>query len=203
MRYHNILNKMPLSIHSHTKPFHILILTHWGQVTHICISKLTIIGSDNGLPPDRRQAIIWTNAGILLIGPLGTNFSVISIEILTFSFKKMRLKVSSAKQRPFCLGLNVLTQWGLATTCIHQSTGSSMVQEMAWHLLGTKPLPIPMLTSRPFKLNSFINKFTSTLHNFLTGKCIWKCCLQNVIHFVPASMCQTPVKCAAPAFNFP
>ena len=45
-------------------------------MTHICVSKLTNIGSDNGLSPGRRQAIIWTNAGILLIGPLGTNFSV-------------------------------------------------------------------------------------------------------------------------------
>ena len=83
-------------------------LTHWGRMTHICVSKLAIIGSDNGLSPDRRQAIIWTNAGILLIGPLGTNFNEILIEILTFSFKKMRFKVSSAKRRPFCLGLNVL-----------------------------------------------------------------------------------------------
>ena len=78
-------------------------------MTHICVSKLTIIGSDNGLLPDQRLAIIWTNAGILLIGPLGTNFSEISIEILTFSIKKIRLKVPSAKRRPFCLGLNVLT----------------------------------------------------------------------------------------------
>ena len=83
-------------------------LAHWGRVTHICVSKLNIIGSDNGLSPDRRQAIIWTNAGLLLIGPLGTNFSEIFIEILAFSFKKIRLKVSSAKWRPFCLGLNVL-----------------------------------------------------------------------------------------------
>ena len=83
-------------------------LTHWRRVTHICVSKLTIIGSDNGLSPVRRQAIIWTNAGLLSIGPLGTNFSEILIEILTFSFEKMRLKVSSAKRRPFCLGLNVL-----------------------------------------------------------------------------------------------
>ena len=89
----------------------VLSLTHWGRVTHICVSKLTIIGSDNGLSPDRRQAIIWTNAGLSLIGPLGTNFSEILIEILKFSFKKMRLKVSSAKGRPFCLGLNELT-WG-------------------------------------------------------------------------------------------
>ena len=84
-------------------------LTHWGRVTHICISKLTIIGSDNGLSPDRRQAIIWTNAGFLLIGPLGTNFSEIVIKIQRYSFKKMRFKVSSAKRRPFCLGLNVFT----------------------------------------------------------------------------------------------
>ena len=86
-----------------TSPF----LTHWGRVTHICVGKLTIIGSDNGLSPRRRQAIIWTNAGILLIGPLGTNFSEIQIGIQTFSFKKMYLKMGSAKWRPFCLGLNV------------------------------------------------------------------------------------------------
>ena len=82
-------------------------LTHWGRVRHICVSKLTIIGSDNGLSPGRGQAIIWTNAGILLIRPLETNFSEILIEFLTFSFKKMCLKVLSAKRWPFCLSLNV------------------------------------------------------------------------------------------------
>ena len=45
---------------------------------------------------------------MLLIGPLGTNFSEILIGIQTFSFKKTHLKMSSAKWRPFCLGLNVL-----------------------------------------------------------------------------------------------
>ena len=84
-------------------------LTHWGRVTHICVGNLAIIGSDNGLSPGRRQAIIRSNAGILLIGPLGTNFSEIWIGIQTFSLKKIRLKMSSAKRRPFCLGLNVLT----------------------------------------------------------------------------------------------
>ena len=72
------------------------------------VSNLTIIGSDNGLSPGRRQAIIWINAGILLIGPLGTNFNEILIEIQTFSFRKIHLKMSSGKWRPFCLGLNVL-----------------------------------------------------------------------------------------------
>ena len=77
------------------------LLTHWGRVTHICIGKLTIIGSDNGLSPRRRHAIIWTNAGILLIGPSGTNFSEIIIEIHTFAFKfkKMHLKQSYGKRR--------------------------------------------------------------------------------------------------------
>ena len=84
-------------------------ITHWGRVTHICVGKLTIVGSDNGLSPERRQAIIWTNAGILLIGPLGTNFSEILIEIQTFSLKKIRLKMSSAKCCSFRLGFNVIT----------------------------------------------------------------------------------------------
>ena len=63
-------------------------LTHWGRVMHICISNLTIIGSDNGLSPGRRQAIIWTNDVILWIRPLGTNFSEILIEFLTFDSRK-------------------------------------------------------------------------------------------------------------------
>ena len=79
-------------------------------MTHIWVSKLTSIGSDNGLSPGRRQAIIWTNAGILLIRPLGTNFSEILIEIHTFSFKKMHLKMSTGKWRSFCLGLNVFNK---------------------------------------------------------------------------------------------
>ena len=83
-------------------------LTHWGWVMHICVSKLTTIGSDNGLSPGRCQAIIWPSAGILLIGPLGTNFSEMLIGIHTFSFKKMHLKMPG-KCRPFCFGLNVST----------------------------------------------------------------------------------------------
>ena len=85
-------------------------------MTHICVSKLTIFGSDNGLSPGRRQAIIWTNDGILLIRPLGTNFSEILSEIHTFSFKKMQLKTLSAKWRPFCLVFNVLIYRYLIST---------------------------------------------------------------------------------------
>ena len=73
-----------------------LSLTHWGRVTHICVSKQTVVGSDYGLSPARRQAIIWTNARILLIGTFRTSFSEILIEIRIFSFNKMGLNVSSA-----------------------------------------------------------------------------------------------------------
>ena len=80
-----------------TQWFSVLQLTHWGRVTRILVSDLTTIGLDNGLSPGRRQAIIWTNAGILLIGSLAIHFSEILIEIKTFSFMEMRLKMSSAK----------------------------------------------------------------------------------------------------------
>ena len=85
-----------------------ILLKHWGWVSHICVGKLTIIDSDNSLSPGRCQAIMWTNAGILLIGPLGTNFNEILINIQAFSFKKMHFKMSSVKWHPFCLDLNVL-----------------------------------------------------------------------------------------------
>ena len=94
-------------------------------MTHICVGNLTIIGSDNGLPPGWRQAIISTNAGILLIWPLGTNFSEMLVEILTVSVTKMRLNGSSAKWRPFCLGLNVLRVQCMVYVVVPLSDGVS------------------------------------------------------------------------------
>ena len=102
----------------------VFIKTHWGRVTHICI-----ICSDNSLSPDRRLAIIWTNAGLLLIGPLGTNFSEILIKILTFSFNKMRLKVSYVKRRPFCLGLNLFV-----------SASNFVSASLPWNIKGVRSM---------------------------------------------------------------
>ena len=68
-------------------------LTHWGRVTNVCVGNLTTFVSDNGLSPGRRRAIIWTNAWMLLIGPLGTKFSDMLIGIQSFSFKEMHLKM--------------------------------------------------------------------------------------------------------------
>ena len=92
-----------------TVPFHSMYwLTHWGRVTHICVDKLTIIGSDNGLSPDRRQAIIGTNAGTLLIGPLRTkkqwnhyrNSYIFSQEI---AFQNIVWKMAAILSRPPCV----------------------------------------------------------------------------------------------------
>ena len=83
------------------------LLTQWGRLTHIRVSRPTTIGSDNGLLPPQRQAIIWNNAAILFFRSLGTTFSEIEIEMHMFSFQKMYLKMSYGKWRPFCLGPNV------------------------------------------------------------------------------------------------
>ena len=79
-------------------------------MTHICISKLTIIGSNNGLSPDRRQAITWINDGLSLITPLGTNFSEIWSEIHTFHSRECILEtvvceMASILSRPQCVEL--------------------------------------------------------------------------------------------------
>ena len=86
---------------------YILACYMWWMM-HICISELTIIGSDNGFLPDGCQVIIWTSMGLLLFVLLGTNFSANMIQICTFSFKKMYLKILSRKWRPICVSLNLL-----------------------------------------------------------------------------------------------
>ena len=75
---------------------------------YICVRKLCLIVSDNGFAPSQRQAIIRTNAAILLIWTLETNVTEMLIEIHTFSLTKIYLKTSTAKWRSFCLGVNVL-----------------------------------------------------------------------------------------------
>ena len=117
-------------------------LTHWGRVTHISVSKLTIIDSDNGLSPGQCQAIIWTNAGILLIRPsgLGTNFSEILIEIHTFSFKKIRFNVSSVKWRPFCISLNVLRDFILLIMTSWHVDGFSITGPTVWRSCPSRQL---------------------------------------------------------------
>ena len=91
--------------------------------------KWVVIGLDNGLSPVRHQNVIWTNAGILLTGPWGTNFSELLIGIQTLSFKKLHLNMSSAKWRLFCLGLNILRRMSNCGAHISFSELKGRIQE--------------------------------------------------------------------------
>ena len=127
-------------------------------MTHVCVGKLTIIGSDNGLLPGRRQTIIWINPAILLIGPFGTNFSDILIEIQTFSFKKIHLKMSFAKWRPFLSR----PQWV-------KSCNSALIQEM---IRGWRSIMMADCYSKCISMKSYWRKL------------IWKYLLLNYGHSV-------------------
>ena len=64
------------------------LLTQWGQVKHICVGKLTIIGSDNGLTPGCCQAINWTNAGNCQLDPSGQTSVKFQLEFKYFRSRK-------------------------------------------------------------------------------------------------------------------
>ena len=84
-------------------------LIHWGRVTHMCVSELTIIGSDNGLSPGRRQAIIWTRewwniVNWTLRNKLQWNF----IRNSNIFIQQNALENVVCEMASICLGLNVL-----------------------------------------------------------------------------------------------
>ena len=112
-------------------------LTHWGWVMHICVNKLIIIDSDNGLSPGRRQAIIWTNAVILLIETIGTNFS-------EKAFEKVVCEMVVILFRPQCV-----KAIGFTATHLHHVGGNLLsLQKLSGKLvqLGNN--------TTPFELNS-------------------------------------------------
>ena len=184
--------------------------THWGRVTHVFVSKLSIIGSDNGSSPGRRQAIIWTNTGIRLIGHLG-NITEILIEFHAFLFKKMHLKMLSGKWRPFCLGLNVLIRvvskelWQ-NKGCEHTHHINQLINAKGCiYLSATKAIYVTESGLLPVQCQANIRGWfivSKTLIIYISMKLSnlsWKiftpentcdnvCCLQNGSHFVSTSM---------------
>ena len=135
-----------------------------------------IICSGNGLSPDRHQAITWTNAGIVLIGPLRTNFSEILLKIHIFSFEKMHLKTSS-KQRPFCLSLNVLMQippMGHTITMnawlTYQPAGFHSWRSTAHQIKQDRASTLPTMMASDFSLTIFCSKsmFICRIHIAVT-----------------------------------
>ena len=131
---------------------------------HICV-----IVSDNGSSPGQCQVIIWTNVAILLIGPLGTNFSEISIEIITFPVKKMHLKTSSGNWQRFRLGLNVLICFSFA------ADGSSGFPAEAnrYHLYVSLGCPFASRTLVARKLKGLDEAISVTVVNPVKGSDTW------------------------------
>ena len=84
------------------------MITHWDRVTHICVSQLIIIGSDNGLSPDRRQAIIWNKWWNIVIWTLGKKFQWnlnrnLYIFIQENAFENVVWKLAVILSRPQCV----------------------------------------------------------------------------------------------------
>ena len=86
-----------LSGQSGHQHFHHMISDAWNNGHEVGIANLTIIGSDNGLAPCRRQAVIWTNHGISSTGPSGTNLSD------TKKCENVVWKIAAILSRPWCV----------------------------------------------------------------------------------------------------
>ena len=113
-------------------------------VPHICVSELVSIGSGNGLSPLRRQAITWTNTGLLSIILLGTYFR--EIWILSFSLEKKHLKMSSAEMVAIMSRGDKLTGVSLGTKQSFLSleqTGRSCMNMLKRHRLRKWPSCVP------------------------------------------------------------
>ena len=116
--------------HNHLLPH----LTPWGRVTHICVGKLTIIGSDNGLSPGWRLAIICTKycniVNLTLRNKLQWNFNRNwNIFIQENVFENIVCEMASIMCRPQCV--NILTP----------SLQESDLPKVVWHLLSS-PSPL-------------------------------------------------------------
>ena len=104
----------------------VIMLTHWGRVTYICVGNLTIIGSDNGLSPGRRQAIICTNPGIYVNWTLRQNNRNANILIQENALENVVSEMASILSRPQCVKAHTRSRyawqrqgnqrrWGLRT----------------------------------------------------------------------------------------
>ena len=151
------------------------------------------IGSGYGLSPVQHQAITWTNAALLSVGHLGTNFSEIWIVILSFSVKKIHLKMFPGSQ-PSCLSLNVLIKipesWihDIAlnkrmnnTDCIWTHKRQVLYLSLADWLWGTSILVahIPQCTNTTPHDAPFCNKNVHMCAHLLQNGALWDICLMH------------------------
>ena len=99
---------------------------------HVCVSELGQHWFRKWLVAYSAPSHYLTSAVVLSIGSLGTNMNEILITIQKVSFTKMHLKILSVKQRPFCPGVDELTD-PRAPMC-HQviSNHSTMTDHAEW-----------------------------------------------------------------------
>ena len=156
-------------------------------MTHICVGKTTIIGSDNGLSPGRRQAIILTNAGILLIGILGTSFSE-NLKRNSYMFSQENAFENVCEMASILWRPQWVNSSPPSAAYMHRWTGSALVQIMACLLDGAKPLSEPMLIycqldpGNLFQWNFIWNS------NIFSQENAFECHLRNGGHFVQGEM---------------
>ena len=99
----------------HSKP----TLTHWGLVTHICISKHDHYCRS---APSHFPNQCWFIVNLTLQCKIQWNFNLNS----NFSLTKMNLKRLFVKWWPFCLGLNVF----ISETCL-----TNLIRGHPWELI--------------------------------------------------------------------
>ena len=92
-------------------------LTNWGRVTHICVDNLTVIGSENGLSPGRRQASIWNQCWNIVNWTLGNKLQWkfnqnSNIFIQENVFENVVCEMAFILSRPQCVKQTMLEEVG-------------------------------------------------------------------------------------------
>ena len=135
-------------------------------------------GSDNGLSPGQRQAIIWTNAGILLIGPLEAIVSEISINYCLILILENAFHDDVIKWKHY-------PRYWPVVRGIHRSQVNSP-HKGQWR----GALIFTLICAR---INGLVNnREAGDLRRHRAHYDVivmWKCYLENGTHLVSASMC--------------
>ena len=109
--------------------------------------RTIIIGSENGLPPDRRRAIIWTSDDLLSVGCTWTHFSEIYIKMRMFSLIKLHLRT--------CLQITaILSHLCVCVPCLKALDGDLSCHFMAYFTTWCKIFPV-MFYSEIAKISPF------------------------------------------------
>ena len=124
-------------------------------MTHICISKLTIIGSYNGLSPGRRQAIIWTNVNQCwnIVNwtlrnkhqwNLNWNSNIFTQEN---AFKSVVCETASILSQPQCVDLRIVGPFQYKDVIYHYRNLNKNTRWSHDHLIYVMGIPIPGILS--------------------------------------------------------